>query len=189
MKIKSIKIKNFKSLREVEVDTSSFNVFVGQNNHGKTNLFQAIEWFYTGKTDTDSFRHINAVSTDEVSVEIEFSERKLAVILEREAEKWFKPTKGQFQIFYKSGADHLEYQPDFVAETAEHIYMLEPKDRNKLDATDVIAKRDIAVKWCQNATDHAKTYGGKPWSYVLLPLDVIDDNMTLAALAQQFTAK
>lgn len=73
MKIKSIKIKNFKSLREVEVDTSSFNVFVGQNNHGKTNLFQAIEWFYTGKTDTDSFRHINAVSTDEVSVEIEFS--------------------------------------------------------------------------------------------------------------------
>ena len=117
------------------------------------------------------------------------SERKLAVILEREAEKWFKPTKGQFQIFYKSGADHLEYQPDFVAETAEHIYMLEPKDRNKLDATDVIAKRDIAVKWCQNATDHAKTYGGKPWSYVLLPHDVIADNMTLAALAQQFTAK
>jgi type III restriction enzyme len=26
------------------------------------------------------------------------SERKLAVILEREASKWFKPAKGQFQI-------------------------------------------------------------------------------------------
>jgi type III restriction enzyme len=117
------------------------------------------------------------------------AERKLAVILEHDAEKWFKPTKGQFQIFYKSGADHLEYQPDFVAETAEHIYMLEPKDRNKLDAADVIAKRDVAVKWCQNATAHAKTYDGKPWSYLLLPHDVIADNMTLAALAQQFTAK
>lgn len=117
------------------------------------------------------------------------SERKLAVILEREAEKWFKPTKGQFQIFYKSGADHLEYQPDFVAETAKHIYMLEPKARNELEAADVIAKRDVAVKWCQNATAHAKTYGGKPWSYVLLPHDVIADNMTLAALAQQFTAR
>ena len=116
------------------------------------------------------------------------SERKLAVILEREAEKWFKPTKGQFQIFYKSGADHLEYQPDFVAETAKRITMLEPKARNELEASDVIAKRDAAVKWCQNATAHAKTYGGKPWSYILLPHDVIADNMTLAALAQQFTA-
>ena len=117
------------------------------------------------------------------------AERKLAVILEHDAEKWFKPTKGQFQIFYKSGADHFEYQPDFVAETAEHIYMLEPKARNELEAADVIAKRDVAVKWCQNATAHAKTYDGKPWSYLLLPHDEIADNMTLAALAQQFTAK
>ena len=35
------------------------------------------------------------------------SERILAVILDRQAKKWFKPSKGQFQIFYKS-ADHLE---------------------------------------------------------------------------------
>jgi len=50
------------------------------------------------------------------------AERKLAVILEREAQKWFRPAKGQFQIFYKSGADHPEYQPDFVAETKDAIY-------------------------------------------------------------------
>jgi type III restriction enzyme len=31
------------------------------------------------------------------------SERKLAVILEREALKWFKPAKGQFQIYYQNG--------------------------------------------------------------------------------------
>lgn len=117
------------------------------------------------------------------------SERKLAVILEREAVKWFKPAKGQFQIYYRAGTDHLEYQPDFVAETADHIYMLEPKAKDQLSAPDVLAKRDVAVKWCQNATAHAKTYGGKPWSYVLLPHDVIADNMTIEALAQQFTAK
>ena len=44
------------------------------------------------------------------------AERKLAVILEREALKWLRPAKGQFQMFYRSGQDHLEYQPDFVAE-------------------------------------------------------------------------
>jgi type III restriction enzyme len=31
------------------------------------------------------------------------SERKLAVILERESLKWFRPAKGQFQMFYRSG--------------------------------------------------------------------------------------
>ncbi|MDF1659670.1 MAG: DEAD/DEAH box helicase family protein, partial [Verrucomicrobiales bacterium] len=58
------------------------------------------------------------------------AERILAVILDREAEKWFKPAKGQFQIFYKLGAEHPEYQPDFVAETKDAIYMLEPKAKN-----------------------------------------------------------
>ena len=30
------------------------------------------------------------------------TERRFAVIFERDALKWFKPAKGQFQIFYKS---------------------------------------------------------------------------------------
>jgi type III restriction enzyme len=117
------------------------------------------------------------------------AERKMAVILERDSEKWFKPAKGQFQIFYKSGADLLEYQPDFVAETSDVIYMVEPKARNEMDGADVLAKRDAALKWCRQATEHASTYGGKPWSYVLIPHDAIAENMTLAALAKQFGAK
>jgi type III restriction enzyme len=62
------------------------------------------------------------------------------VILERDAIKWFKPAKGQFQIFYRHGADHLEYQPDFIAETADTIYMLEPKKRMELNDPVVMAK-------------------------------------------------
>ena len=111
------------------------------------------------------------------------AERKLSVILERESLKWFKPAKGQFQIYYKSGADHLEYQPDFVAETQDTIYMLEPKARNEMIAPDVLAKKEVAVQWCQHASDHAKTCGGKPWQYLLIPHDVIAENMNLAGLA------
>jgi type III restriction enzyme len=114
------------------------------------------------------------------------SERKLAIILDRESEKWLKPAKGQFQIFYKSGIDHLEYQPDFVAEGARAIYILEPKARNELEAADVIAKRDSAVTWCQQASDHASTYGGKPWKYLLIPHDAIAENVTLDWLVQSF---
>lgn len=114
------------------------------------------------------------------------SERILAIILDRQAKKWFKPAKGQFQIFYKFGADHLEYQPDFVAETDSAIYMLEPKAKNQMGDAGVLAKRDAAVKWCQHASAHAATCKGKLWKYVLIPHDVIAENMTLAGLASQF---
>jgi type III restriction enzyme len=114
------------------------------------------------------------------------SERKLAVILERESLKWFKPAKGQFQMYYKAGADQLEYQPDFVAETDSVIYMLEPKDSREMTADDVTAKRDVAVKWCHNASEHAKTYKGKSWKYLLIPHDVITENVTLEWLAKEF---
>ncbi|VGO18537.1 SNF2-related protein [Pontiella sulfatireligans] len=111
-------------------------------------------------------------------------ERILAVILDREADKWFKPAKGQFQIFYKLGADHPEYQPDFVAETADAIYMLEPKARNKMDDPEVLAKKDAAEKWCRNATDYAAKHGGKPWHYRLIPHDTISENMSIDHLGK-----
>jgi type III restriction enzyme len=115
------------------------------------------------------------------------SERKLAVILEREAEKWFKPAKGQFQLFYRRGADHPEYQPDFVAETADRIYMIEPKKSSEIKDAEVLAKRDVAVRWCGHATEYAAGHGGKPWSYLLVPHDAIAENMSLVGLASRFT--
>jgi type III restriction enzyme len=114
------------------------------------------------------------------------SERKLALILDREADKWFKPAKGQFQLFYKSGAEQLEYQPDFVAEAKTGIYMLEPKARNEMTDPEVLAKRDVAVTWCKHASDHAVTYEGKPWKYVLIPHDAIVENMTIDGFATHF---
>jgi len=114
------------------------------------------------------------------------TERRLAIILDREALKWLKPARGQFQMYYKSGADHLEYQPDFVAETADGIYMLEAKARNDMYDVEVQAKKDAAVQWCRHATQHAVSNGGKPWQYLLIPHDAITENMTIAGLASQF---
>ncbi|MDO8351220.1 MAG: DEAD/DEAH box helicase family protein [Gallionella sp.] len=114
------------------------------------------------------------------------AERVLAVILDRDAVKWFKPAKGQFQIYYRQGADHLEYQPDFVADTESAIYMLEPKASNQMSDVIVLAKRDAAIKWCKNASDYAVANGGKIWRYVLIPHTSIAVNMTLDGLAVQF---
>jgi type III restriction enzyme len=114
------------------------------------------------------------------------SERKLAIILDREVQKWFKPAQGQFQIFYKLSVDHREYVPDFVAETDSCIYILEPKARNEMTSVEVLAKRDVATRWCDHATSHALRNGGKPWKYILIPHDAIAENMTLAGLVSQF---
>ncbi len=110
----------------------------------------------------------------------------MAVILDRDATKWLRPASGQFQIFYKEGHEQKEYQPDFVAETEDRIYMIETKARKELTDVVVQAKKDSAVAWCGHALTHAKEHGSKPWSYLLVPHDAVSENMTLSGLAAQF---
>jgi len=110
------------------------------------------------------------------------TERQVSVILEREAIKWFRPARGQFLIYYRSSTGELEYQPDFVAETDDAIYLLEPKARKDMEVPDVLAKKAAAFQWCKNASDFANTHGGKPWIYLLIPHDAIAVNMTMKGL-------
>ncbi len=110
------------------------------------------------------------------------AERLLSIILERESEKWFKPAKGQFQMFYNFQGDHPEYVPDFVAETTDCIYMLEPKAKNKMTDEDVLAKKEAAEKWCEAASEHNRTISGKPWEYKLIAHDTIAENMSISSL-------
>lgn len=107
------------------------------------------------------------------------TERRFAVILERDADKWFRPVKGQFQIFYKYGVEQPEYVPDFVAETDGNIYMVETKARADLADAEVHAKAEAASKWCQHAKDYAQTNGGKPWTYLIIPHDEINESRRL----------
>ncbi|WAB90172.1 AAA family ATPase [Pseudomonas citronellolis] len=72
MRITKITIQNFRSIQHAEFTPSVFNVFAGQNNHGKTNFFEAIEWFYTGSGDLGQIAY-RRDRANEVSVEIEYS--------------------------------------------------------------------------------------------------------------------
>lgn len=74
------------------------------------------------------------------------TERKLAIVLERNASRWFRPAKGQFQIFYKLGHEHQEYQPDFVAETDTVVYIIETKAASSMQDADVLAKRAAGIQ-------------------------------------------
>lgn len=108
------------------------------------------------------------------------TERRFSTILERDSEKWFKPAKGQFQIIYQDGQQHSEYVPDFVAETSDTIYMAETKARNELDDPIVLMKKKAAEQWCAHATEFNKTLGRKPWKYLLVAHDQVQENISLS---------
>jgi putative type III site-specific deoxyribonuclease len=109
------------------------------------------------------------------------TERRFAVILERDAQKWFKPAQGQFQIYWKSGFDSKEYIPDFVVETEDSIiWLVETKAGKDLKDPEVLAKADAASEWCKHATNYALQHNGKSWRYVLIPHDEVAESKKLA---------
>ena len=112
-------------------------------------------------------------------------ERRFALLLENDPDvlKWFKPGRDDVPIYYSQ--DH-PYEPDFVVETKTTKFLCEPKRANEMDDDEVRAKGDAAVTWCRNATAHAKANGGKPWTYLLIPHDQIQDQMTLSGLAARY---
>jgi len=107
------------------------------------------------------------------------TERRFAIILERDAKKWFKPAKGQFQIYYKLGTEQPEYIPDFVVETNTGILMVETKARSDINTQEVQAKAAAAARWCKHASAYAAEVGSKPWTYLLLPHDEILESRQL----------
>ncbi|MEI8326203.1 MAG: DEAD/DEAH box helicase family protein [Betaproteobacteria bacterium] len=118
------------------------------------------------------------------------TERRFAVILERDAQKWLKPAKGQFQMFYKLGVEQPEYVPDFVMETDHYVLMGETKARNDMATDEVKAKADAGALWCKHASDHARTIGAKPWKYLLVPHDqVTEDKRLVDYLSFEVAAK
>jgi type III restriction enzyme len=112
------------------------------------------------------------------------TERRFAIVLERDAMKWFKPAKGQFQIYYKLGTEQPEYIPDFVVEMDATIFMVETKARADIHTQEVQAKAAAAARWCVNASDHAANVGGKPWKYLLVPHDEVNESRRLADFAR-----
>jgi len=78
-------------------------------------------------------------------------------------------------------------EPDFVVETTTGKFICEPKRASEVSNDVVQSKADAAAIWCEYATVHAKTYGGKPWTYLLIPHDQVSEQMSLAGLAARCT--
>ena len=81
--IESIQIKNFRSIRNLKLQSSNFNIFVGLNDAGKSNFLKALNLFFNEQTDYNKpfdfltdFSYLfpkNSHNTKEIKITIKFA--------------------------------------------------------------------------------------------------------------------
>jgi type III restriction enzyme len=82
------------------------------------------------------------------------------------------------------GTEQPAYISDFVAETENHIFMVETKARTDLDTQEVQVKAGATARWCKNACGYAATVGSKPWKHLLIPHDQVTESNRLSDFAR-----
>lgn len=102
------------------------------------------------------------------------TEHDFSFVLENDKKvlRWLRPAREQFSIYWSNGSKR--YEPDFIVETADVIYMVETKAATNVSTDEVQQKKAAAEEYCRHASEFTAEYGGKPWRYILLPHDIID---------------
>jgi predicted ATP-dependent endonuclease of OLD family len=75
MKIKSVRIKNFRTLKDVTIPFDSVTTFIGPNGAGKSTVLRALDWFFNGKPGslTEKDCSFGAIDQD-IEVQVTFAE-------------------------------------------------------------------------------------------------------------------
>ncbi|MBU0569402.1 DEAD/DEAH box helicase family protein [Patescibacteria group bacterium] len=115
------------------------------------------------------------------------AEKDLASILEQDTvvKKWLRPARSQFRIYYDHNSKR--YEPDFVVETSDTIFMIEVKAERDMENPEVQEKAEAGQKFCESATEFNLKNRGKKWKYVLIPHNVIGLNMSMVNLVEKYT--
>lgn len=114
------------------------------------------------------------------------TEKDFAYILEQDknVQKWLRPAPNQFRIDWNHSGNR--YEPDFVVETVDGIYLIETKAAKDITHEEVLAKQKAALEYCTRATEYTQATGGKPWKYLLIPHDIVLSNMDFAFLVGRY---
>ncbi|MSR78871.1 MAG: restriction endonuclease subunit R [Candidatus Taylorbacteria bacterium] len=115
------------------------------------------------------------------------TEKKFAMVLEADkaVRKWLRPAPNQFHIYWANNSKG--YEPDFVVETDEGIYLIETKAADEVSDTDVEAKKQAALRYCKSANVFTSANEGKPWKYLLIPHDEVSQTSSFEYFISRFT--
>jgi putative ATP-dependent endonuclease of the OLD family len=74
MKIQSVRIKNFRTLKDVTIPFDSVTTFIGPNGAGKSTVLRALDWYFNGKPGSLTEKDCSfGVTTDNIEVQVAFS--------------------------------------------------------------------------------------------------------------------
>ena len=114
------------------------------------------------------------------------SEKDFVILLEKDSSnfvsRWLRPADRQFNITW--GSLGKKYEPDFVVETMDTIYMVEIKKAQDVDSNEVQDKAKAAKIYCEQASVYTKDTGGKQWEYVLIPHDKVTQSASIKSLLE-----
>lgn len=115
------------------------------------------------------------------------TEQDLAFVCETDnaVQKWLRPAPNQFRIYWDNNSK--KYEPDFIVETLDGIYIVETKAESNLQDVDVLQKMTAAKKYCQYASEFTSTNEGKKWAYVLVPHSVVSRTVSFNFLIAQYS--
>lgn len=75
MKIQSVCIKNFRTLKNVTIPFDSVTTFIGPNGVGKSTVLRALDWYFNGKPSSLTDQDCSFGATDEdIEVQITFND-------------------------------------------------------------------------------------------------------------------
>lgn len=159
MSIKSIEIKNFKSIEYIKFNLNEMNVFIGKNGAGKTTIQKAVKYFYKNllknELDNSIFDELNPLK------------KKMSITIEYEFSRIFDLASGSywselFRILYipdpfrgvlKNNRKILklslyqtkekgitwshDYDIRYIVKNSHPIYFLYPREKDLLDWDDL----------------------------------------------------
>lgn len=169
-------------LQEEVVGTRGYNLQQSYSYIERVDLFSA----YTEKIQSVLFEGIKKGVFSTAKFD-SHPELLLARVLEcdNDVVNWLRPAPQEFNITYNHGHS---YEPDFVVETEDIIYLVEVKREDQLKDTDVIAKKKRGIQYCEVATRWGKANGYKEWRYLFIPSKQVMPNSSFMQLAKQFHA-
>ena len=169
MKIQSVRIKNFRTLKDVSIPFDSVTTFIGPNGAGKSTVLHALDWFFNGKPGSLTEKDCSFGAIDEdIEVQITFSD---LTEKDREALGKYAPEGAATFTAWKrqspDGSDILSANakgfPDFNAIKAagnatakKDLYASLRRDRPDLElpaATSGAAVEQAMTAWEANHTD------------------------------------
>lgn len=168
-------------LQEEVVGTRDYNLQQSYSCAERVNLFSDN---YTGNIQSVLFEGVKRGVFSAAKFDSR-PELVLARVLETDTDvqNWLRPAPQEFNITYNHGHN---YEPDFVVETDDTIYLVEVKGEDKLSDPDVIAKKKRGIQYCEVASRWGKANGYKQWKYLFIPSKQIMPNSSFMQLAKCF---